>query len=87
MPAHTIVLLIAGKCDSERGTHTLEDVPVLIKSLLGQVRLLKVHAQLQVLEHDGLKQLLGVGVAHLTALDNLIKDLEGPVGFPHIDEL
>lgn len=68
------------------GTYTLEDVPVLVKTLLGKVRLFQVNTQLQILEHNGLKQFLRVGAAHLAPFDDLIEDLKGSIGFPHIDK-
>lgn len=56
-------------------TNLLADVLVLVQALLGQVALAEVHAELQVLEHDGLVDLLPCSV--LLALDDIVEDVQG----------
>ena len=51
----------------------LAHVPVLEQSLLGHVRLLQIHAEFQVAEHDLLDQLLAVRVVTLLGLDNIVE--------------
>ena len=51
----------------------LAHVPVLEQSLLGHVRFLQIHAELQVAEHDLLDKLLAVRVVTLLGLDNIVE--------------
>lgn len=55
-------------------THLLADVLVLVKTLLGQVALAKIHAELQVLEHDGLVDLLPCSM--FLALDDIVQNIQ-----------
>ena len=55
----------------------LAHVPVLEQTLLGHVRLLQIHAEFQVAEHDLLDQLLAVRVVTLLGLDNIVERVQG----------
>ena len=57
----------------------LAHVPVLEQALLGHVRLLEVHAQIEVLEHDLFDELLRDGVVSPLGLDDLVEGVEGPL--------
>lgn len=56
-------------------THLLADVLVLVEALLGQMALAEIHAQLQVLEHDGLVDLLPCSM--FLALDDIVQNIQG----------
>lgn len=55
-------------------THLLADVLVLVETLLGQVALAEIHAELQVLEHNGLVNLLPCSV--FLALDDIVQNIQ-----------
>lgn len=52
----------------------LTDVLVLVQALLGQVALPQVHTELQVLEHNGLVNLLPCSV--FLALDDIVQHVQ-----------
>lgn len=58
-------------------TYRLEHVPVLEQSLLGDVRLLEVDAQLQVLEHDRFENALAPVVRPFLVPKHLVEGVEG----------
>lgn len=55
-------------------THLLTDVLVLVETFLGQVALAEIHAELQVLEHDGLVDLLPCSM--FLALDDIVQNIQ-----------
>ena len=54
----------------------LAHVPVLEEALLGHVGLLEVDAELEVLEHDLLDELLAVRVVALLGLDDIVEGVQ-----------
>lgn len=66
-------------------THLLADVLVLVEALLSQVALAKIHAQLQVLEHDGLVDLLPCSM--LLALDDIVQNIQSWLLFANLKKL
>ncbi len=55
-------------------TNLLTDVLVLVETLLGQVALAQIDAELQVLEHDGLVDLLPCSM--FLALDDIVQNIQ-----------
>lgn len=55
--------------------HLLADVLVLVETLLGQVALAEIHAELQVFEHNRLVDLLPCSV--FLALDDIVQNVQG----------
>lgn len=53
----------------------LADVLVLVETLLGQVTLAKIDAELQIFEHNGLVDLLPCSV--FLAFDDIVQDIQG----------
>lgn len=53
----------------------LADVLVLVETLFGQVALAQIHTQLQVLEHNGLVDLLPCSM--FFTLDNIVQNIQG----------
>lgn len=70
---------------SHNDTDLLTNVLVLVKALFGQVALAQVHAELQVLEHDRLVNLLPCSV--LFAFDDIVKDVQGRLLFTDFEKL
>jgi hypothetical protein len=66
--------------------YRLEHVPVLEKSLLGDVRLLEVDAQFQILEHDRLEYALAPVVRPFFVPKHLIQGVEGTAGAADFQE-
>lgn len=66
-------------------THLLTDVLVLIETLLGQMALAEIHAELQVLEHDGLVDLLPCSV--FFTLDDIVQNIQGWLLLANLEEL
>jgi len=66
-------------------THLLADVLVLVETLLGQVALAKIHAEVQVLEHDGLVDLLPCSM--LLALDDIVQHIQSRLLLADLKEL
>lgn len=65
----------------------MEHVPVLEQSLLGDVRLLEVNAQFQVLEHDRFEYTLAPVVCPFLVPEHLVEGVEGPAGAADLQEL
>lgn len=63
----------------------LTNVLVLIKAFFGQVTLAQVHAELQVLEHDRLVDLLPCSV--FFALDDIVEDVQSRLLFTNFKKL
>lgn len=55
-------------------TNLLANVLVLVQALFGQVALAEIHAELQVLEHDGLVDLLPCSM--LLAFDDIVENIQ-----------
>lgn len=60
---------------SELPTHLLTDVLVLVETLFRQVTLSKIHAELQVFEHDGLVDLLPCSM--FFAFNDIVQNIQG----------
>ena len=70
---HKVYLNNAGQaCHVDALAH----VPVLEESLLGHMGLLEVHAELQILVHDLLDELLAVVVIALLRLDDIVESVK-----------
>lgn len=67
-------------------TYKLEHIAVLEKSLLGDVRFLEFNAQIQVLEHDGLDDLLGPGVRKFLVAEHFLECVQSPGRLSNFDE-
>lgn len=72
-------------CLYNRGANLLTDVFVLIKSLLCQVALAKVHTELQVLEHNWLVYLLPCSM--FFALDDIVEYIQSWLLFSNFKKL
>lgn len=66
-------------------THLLADVLVLVETLLCQVALAEIHAQLQVLEHNGLVDLLPCSM--FLTFDDIVQNIQGWLLFANLKEL
>lgn len=67
-------------------TYKLEHIAVLEQPLLGDVRFLEFYAQIQVLEHDGLDDLLGPGVREFLVAEHFLQCVQSPGRLPNFDE-
>ena len=70
---HDVYLNNAGQAGN---VDALAHVPVLEESLLGHIGLLEVHAELQILVHDLLDELLAVVVIALLRLDDIVESVK-----------
>ena len=73
------------KHDTLSHSNLLADVLVLVQSLFGQVTLAEIHAELQVLEHDGLVDLLPCSM--LLAFDDIVENIQGRLLLANLQEL
>lgn len=67
-------------------TYKLKHVAVLEEALLGDVRFLEFNAQVQVLEHDGLDDLLGPGVREFLVAEHFLECVQSPSRLSDFDE-
>jgi hypothetical protein len=70
----------------KRISYQLEHVTVLKKPFLRDVRFLELHAKIQVLEHDGLNDLLRPCVRELFVAENFLKSIEGSSRLSNLDK-
>lgn len=70
---------------SWENSNLLTNVLVLVKAFFGQVALAQVHAELQVLEHDRLVDLLPCSM--LFALDDIVEDVQSRLLFTNFQKL
>lgn len=66
-------------------THLLADVLVLVQTLLCQVALAEIHAQLQVLEHNRLVDLLPCSM--FLTFDDIVQNVQGWLLFAYLKKL
>lgn len=70
----------------DNSTDLLEHVTILEETLLGDVRLLQLDAQIQVFEHDGLDDLLRPGIGEFLVAENFLECVQGTSRLSHFDE-
>jgi len=67
-------------------TYRLEHVPVLEQPLFGNVRLLEVHTQFQVLEHNRFQYAFAPVVRPFLVPEHLVQGVEGSAGAADFQE-
>ena len=73
------------KFDTLSRSNLLADVLVLVQALFRKVALAEIHAELQVLEHDGLVDLLPCSM--LLTFDDIVKNIQGWLLLANLQEL
>jgi hypothetical protein len=66
--------------------YQLEHVTVLEKAFLGNMGFLEFNTKIQILEHDGLDDLLGPCVGELFVAENFLKCIKSSSRLSNLDE-